>query len=288
MNASDSIAVISHQPESIWRYANPWRFVLQFVRLRNLVWQFTLREVQARYRGSYLGIVWAFITPFLMLIVYTFVFSVIFKARWQRSGAESVVGFALTLFSGLIAFNMFSDCATRAPTLIAGNPNYVKKVVFPLEVLPVSVVASALIHSLISLSIVVIGMLVTSGKLYWTTLYLPLVYLPLIAFTLGVSWLLASLGVFIRDIRNFVDVLVRFLFFLTPIFYPLSAVPTTLRPLFGLNPLAAIVENFRRVVIWGQLPDWPWLGIVTLFSGVMMLGGYMWFMKIKRAFADVI
>jgi lipopolysaccharide transport system permease protein len=288
MNARDSIAVISHQPESIWQYANPWRLVLHVVKLRSLIWQFTLREVQARYRGSYLGIVWAFATPLLMLIVYTFVFSVIFKARWQSSGAESVMDFALTLFSGLIAFNMFSDCATRAPTLIGSNPNYVKKVVFPLEVLPLSVVASALIHSLISVSIVVVGMLVSSGKLYWTTLYLPLVYLPLIAFTLGVSWLLASLGVFIRDIRNFVDVIVRLLFFLTPIFYPMSAVPAALHPLYGLNPLVTIVENFRRVVIWGLSPDWLWLGSVTLFSGLMMLGSYMWFMKMKRAFADVI
>jgi lipopolysaccharide transport system permease protein len=288
MNARDSVAVISHQPESIWRYASPWRLIVHLIECRELIWQFTLREVQGRYRGSYLGIVWTFATPLLMLIVYTFVFSVIFKPRWGGAGSGSFMDFALTLFSGLIAFNVFSECITRAPRLIVGQPNYVKKVVFPLEVLPLSVVGAALIHSLFSLSVVLVAMLISSGKLQWTILYLPLVYLPLSAFTLGVSWLLASLGVFIRDIRNFVDVLVRFLFFLTPIFYPMSAVPASLRPLFGLNPLASIVENFRRVVVWGQPPDWPWLGIVTLFSGLMMLGGYMWFMKMKRAFADVI
>jgi lipopolysaccharide transport system permease protein len=288
MNVRNSAVVISHEPESIWRYAHPWRLVLHFVERRELIRQFTLREVQGRYRGSYLGILWALITPLLTLAVYTFVFSVIFKAQWKGAESEGFMGFALTMFSGLIAFNVFSECATKAPTLVVGNPNYVQKVVFPLEILPVSVVGSALIHSLISLGIVLVGLLISSGKLHWTLLYLPLVYLPLVAFTLGVSWFLASLGVFVRDVRNFVGVIVQLLFFLTAIFYPLSAVPAAVRPLFQLNPLATIVENFRRVVIWGLTPDWLWLGGVTLFSGLVMLGGYMWFMKIKRAFADVI
>ena len=196
--------------------------------------------------------------------------------------------FALTLFSGLIAFNVFSECATRAPTLIVSQPSYVKKVVFPLEILPVSVLGSVFIHSLMSLGIVLIGLLISSGKLHWTLLYLPLVYLPLMALTLGVSWLLASVGVFIRDIGNFIGIMIQFLFFLTPIVYPISAVPAALQPLFWLNPVAVIVENFRRVVMWGLPPDWLWLGVVTLISGLVMLCGYMWFMKIKRAFANVI
>ena len=288
MSVKNSTVVITHKPESIWRYAHPWRFVLHFAERRGLIWQFILREVQQRYRGSYLGILWAMITPLLTLVIYTFVFSVIFKARWRGSESESFMDFALTLFSGLLAFNVFSECATRAPRLIVGNPNYVKKVVFPLEILAVSVVGSAFIHSLISLGLVLAGLLISSGKLHWTLLYLPLVYLPLVAFTLGVSWLLASLGVFVRDVHNFVGVAVQLLFFLTDIFYPISAVPAALQPLFWLNPLAVIVENFRRVVIWGLPPDWLWLGVVTLLSGLVMLGGYMWFMKIKRAFADVI
>jgi lipopolysaccharide transport system permease protein len=288
MSVKNSTVFISHKPESIWQYANPWRLVLHFVNRRDLLWQFILREVQGRYRGSYLGILWTLITPILMLTVYTFVFSVIFKVRWAGSEAESVMDFALTLFSGLIAFNVFSQCATQAPMLIVSNPNYVKKVVFPLEILPVSVVGSAFIHSLISLGIVLAGLLISSGKLPWTLLYLPLVYLPLMALTLGMSWLLASVGVFIRDIGNFIGVIIQFLFFLTPVFYPISAVPGTMQPLLRLNPLATIVEDFRRVVVWGLPPDWPWLGVVTLISGLVMLGGYMWFMKIKRAFADVI
>jgi lipopolysaccharide transport system permease protein len=288
MGVRNSAIIISHQPESIWDYANPWRLVLHFVKLRNLIWQFTLRELQARYRGSYLGILWALITPLMRLTVYTFVFAVIFNRRWAGSKSEGFLDFALILFSGMVAFSVFSECATQVTMLVVSNPNYVKKVVFPLEILPVSVVGSAFIHSLISLSIVLVGLLISSGKLNWTLVYLPLVYLPLIALTLGLSWLLASLGVFIRDARNFVSVVVQLLFFLTPIVYPISAVPVAARPLFRLNPLTTIVEDFRRVVIWGMPPDWLWLGVVTLVSALVMLGGYMWFMKIKRAFADVI
>lgn len=287
MSVNNSV-VMSHRPKSIWQYASPWRLFLHFVECRELLWQFTLREVQGRYRGSYLGILWALLTPLLTLMVYTFVFSVILRARWQGSGSQSLMDFALMLFTGLIAFHVFSECATRAPTLIVSNSNYVKKVVFPLEILAVSVVGSALIHSLISLGLVLVGLLISSGKLHWTLLYLPLVYLPLTAFTLGVSWFLASLGVFIRDIGNFVGVIMQFLFFLTPVVYPISAVPEAIQPVLKLNPLAVIVEDFRRVVMWGLPPDWAWLGVMTLISGLVMLGGYMWFMKSKRAFADVI
>ena len=288
MSIKDSAVVISHKPESIWRYAHPWRLVLHFVERRELIWQFTLREVQGRYRGSYLGILWTLITPLMRLIVYTFVFSVIFKRGWAGSEPESFMDFALILFSGMVPFGVFSECVLRAPSLIISNRTYVKKVVFPLEILPVSAVGSALVHSLTSLGIVLAGLLISSGKLHWTLLYLPLVYLPLTAFTLGVSWLLASLGVFIRDIGNFVGVVVQLLFFLTPILYPVSAAPKAVRPLLRLNPLSTIVEDFRGAVVWGMTPDWLWLGGVTLVSGLVMLGGYMWFMKIKRAFADVI
>lgn len=288
MAIKNSTLVVSQRPDGIWQYANPWRLVLNLASHRDLLWQFTKREVQGRYRGSYLGILWAFITPLMQLLVYTFVFSVIFKARWGGSESESFMDFALILFTGLTAFNVFSECTNRAPTLILNNPNYVKKVVFPLEILPVSILGSSLIHSLLGLAIVLAGLLISRGGWPWTLLYLPLVYLPLIAFTLGVSWLLSSLGVFVRDIRDFVRVVIQILFFLTAIFYPITAVPEAIRPLFWLNPLAIIVENFRRVVIWGLPPDWPWLGGVFLVSGLAMLGGYMWFMKIKRAFADVI
>jgi lipopolysaccharide transport system permease protein len=282
------LTIITPHPVSAWQYLQPLKMIHNLWTRRYLIWQFTLREVQYRYRGSYLGVLWSLITPLLMLLVYTFVFSVIFRVRWTDSASESFMDFALILFSGLIAFNVFSECITRAPLLIVGTPNYVKKVVFPLEILPVSVLGSAMFHSFVSLGIVLAGLLISSGRLHWTLLYLPLAYLPLIALTLGLSWLLASLGVFIRDIGNFIGIAIQLLFFLTPIIYPISAVPEVVRPIFQLNPLTVIVENFRRVVMWGLSPDWPWLGGMTLISGLIMLGGYMWFMKIKRAFADVI
>jgi lipopolysaccharide transport system permease protein len=283
-----SATLISSRPESIWRYADPLAMTRHLWSQRNLLRQFTMREVKGRYRGSYLGMLWAFITPFLTLSVYTFVFSGIFGARWGHSESETFMDFALTLFSGMIAFNVFSDCASRSPALITTNSNYVKRVVFPLEILPLSLLGSAVIHSAMSLVIVLVGLLISSGRLHWTLVYLPLLYVPLSALTLGVSWVLASVGVFIRDVRNFIEVIVMLLFFLSAVIFPVSAFPGAVQPVLQLNPLVVIVDGFRRVVVWGEPPDWPWLAGVTIFSGLVMLVGYMWFMKIKRAFADVV
>jgi lipopolysaccharide transport system permease protein len=160
--------------------------------------------------------------------------------------------------------------------------------VFPLEILPVSALGAALINSSFGLVIVLVGLLLSSGSLHWTLIYLPLVYLPLVALTLGLSWLLASLGVFIRDIGNFIGTAVQLLFFLTPIVYPISAVPQFMQPVLQLNPLTVVVEEFRRVALWGTAPDWPWLGGATLLSLLVMVGGYMGFMRSKQAFADVL
>jgi lipopolysaccharide transport system permease protein len=192
------------------------------------------------------------------------------------------------MFCGMIAYNLFSDAAGRSPELIVGYPNYVKKVVFPLEILPVSVLGSAAIHSLLSLAIALAGILLATGRIHWTLVYLPLMYLPLLLLTLGASWILASLGVFVRDIGNLIGVAMQLLFFLTPISYPSSMVPARLRPWLALNPLASIVENFRRVMMWGLPPHWPSFLAVTLFSALVMFGGYVWFMRLKRAFADVV
>jgi lipopolysaccharide transport system permease protein len=284
---SSTIAV-SHQWKNGWQYAHPLYFARQFVAYREIIWQFTRRQVQERYRSSYLGILWTLITPLLSLLIYTFVFSVIFKSRWTNVGSGGVTDAALIIFSGIVVFNVFADCVTHAPTLVIRNPNYVKKVVFPLEILPVSALGAALINSSFGLVIVLAGLLMSSGSLHWTLIYLPLVYLPLAAFTLGLSWLLASLGVFIRDIGNFIGTAVQLLFFLTPIVYPLSAVPQSLQIVLRLNPLTAIVEDFRRVALWGMAPDWPWLGEALLLACLVMFGGYMWFMRSKQAFADVL
>jgi lipopolysaccharide transport system permease protein len=283
-----SLTIVSSRPEDARHYANPLVMIRNLWGQRDLVRQFALREVMGRYKGSYLGILWSLLTPLLMLAIYTFVFAVVFNVRWGTSPSESRAEFALTLFCGLIAFNVFSECLGRAPGLVVSNPNYVKKVVFPLEILPLGVLGSALVHSLISLAILCLGLLAFVGTLPWTLIYLPLVYLPLVGLSLGVSWLVASLGVFIRDLGNFVGLALQALFFMTPIIYPISAVPEALQPVLRLNPLSSVVEDFRRVIMWGQSPDWPWWGAVTLLSGLAVVAGYVWFMKTKRAFADVI
>ncbi|MDM8527702.1 ABC transporter permease [Anaerolineales bacterium HSG24] len=255
---------------------------------RALIHQFTKRQVAERYKGSYLGLIWSFVTPLVMLLVYTFVFSVIFQARWSHTITGSYAEFALTLFTGLIAFNLFSETVIIAPTLIINNPNFVKRVVFPLEILPVSSLGSALVNSGISLIILLAGTIIVLNQLAWTIIFLPFVYLPLVLLVLGLSWFLASLGVFIRDIGHLLNVLMQMLFFLTPIFYPISAVPESIQFILYLNPLTFIVTHFRRVILWQQLPDWGQLFIITGASLLICLLGYSWFMRSKKTFADIV
>jgi lipopolysaccharide transport system permease protein len=271
-----------------YRYLNPVGPFYNLYLNRDLLRQFTRREIEGRYRGSYLGIVWSMILPLMMLAIYTFVFSVIFKARWQTDVETGQGEFALTLFAGLIAFNIFSECMNRAPSLITGNTNYVKRVVFPLEILPASALGAALFHSLISVAILVVATLLIMGTISATIVLLPLAMLPLIGLCLGLGWFLASLGVYVRDTAYAIGIVTQVLFFMSAIFYPISAVPEALQPIMYLNPLTTIVESFRRVLIWNQPLDWlPWL-TVTLISGAMLLLGYTWFMKTKSGFADVI
>ena len=271
-----------------YRYLNPVGPFYNLYLHRDLLGQFVRREIEGRYRGSYLGIVWSMIQPLLMLLIYTLVFSVIFKARWQTGSNSSTGEFAVTLFAGLIAFNVFSECMTRAPTLIIVNPNYVKRVVFPLEILPVTTLGSALFHSLISVAILIIATLLIMGSVSAAMVLLPLAAIPLIGLCLGLGWFLSSLGVYVRDTAYAIGIVVQVLFFMSAIFYPVSAVPQALQPIMYLNPLTTVVESFRRTLIWNQPPDWgPWL-IVTIVAGLVTLLGYTWFMKTKSGFADVI
>jgi lipopolysaccharide transport system permease protein len=267
---------------------NPLTLADNLWRNRDLIRQFTRREIQGRYRGSFLGLFWSFINPLALLLIYTFVFGVIFKSRWPQSTNNTLGAFAVTLFCGLTAFNIFSETVNRAPGLIVGVPNYVKKVIFPLEILPVSTLGASLFHAGVSLLILLAASVVINGTLHWTVVLLPLVAVPLVFLTLGVAWFLASLGVFIRDIGYAIGLVVQVLFFLTPIFYPLDAVPPAFRPLILVNPLAPVAENFRRVIMWGDLPSWRGLALWILITGAAMVLGYAWFMKTKKAFADVI
>lgn len=256
---------------------------------RSLIAQMTRREVLGRYQGSALGLAWSFFNPVFMLAVYTFVFSEIFGARWGGAGAqESKTQFAVILFAGMIVQGLFAELLNRAPGLVLSNVNYVKKVVFPLEILPVIGMGTALFHALVSLGVLLLAFFLFNGFLHATALLAPLVLLPLVVLTLGLSWLLASLGVFLRDVGQLVGVVTTVLLFMSPVFYPVSAVPERFRALIMANPLTFIIEQLRAVLIWGQWPDWGGLGIYALVALAVAWAGFAWFQKTRRGFADVL
>ncbi len=257
-------------------------------RNRQLIAQMTKREVVGRYKGSAMGLAWSFFNPVFMLTVYTFVFSEVFKSRWGVGGEESKTQFAVVLFVGMIVHGLFAEVLNRAPALILSNVNYVKKVVFPLEILPVIAMGAALFHSLISLGVLLAAFVLFNGYLHWTAVFTPLVLLPLIMLTLGLSWMLASLGVFLRDVGQTIGIITTVLMFLSPVFYPVSAVPEKFRQFIMANPLTFIIEQAREVLIWGHLPNWMALGIYTLVATVVAWVGYAWFQKTRKGFADVL
>ena len=257
-------------------------------RNRQLIVQMTKREVVGRYKGSALGLVWSFLNPVFMLAVYTFVFSVVFKARWGVGGEESKTQFAVVLFVGMIVHGFFAEVLNRAPGLILGNVNYVKKVVFPLEILPVISMGAALFHSLISLGVLLIAFVLFNGYLHWTAVFTPLVVLPLVILTLGLAWMLASLGVFLRDVGQTIGIITMVMMFIAPVFYPITALPEEMRPWIMANPLTFIIEQAQEVLIWGRLPNWTGLGIYTLVATAVAWAGYAWFQKTRKGFADVL
>jgi lipopolysaccharide transport system permease protein len=256
-------------------------------RHRHLLWQLTRREIAARYRGSLLGFLWSFLIPVLMLAVYTFVFSVAFQARWPGA-TTSRTEFALILFSGLVVFTLFTEPLIRSPNLIVAQPNYVKKIVFPLEILPCVAVAAAMFNAAVGFAILVLASMVLHGGLPWTAMLVPLVLLPLVPLCLGLSWLLAALGVFVRDISPLVGLLTQVLLFMTPVFYPLAAIPQPYRRIVGLNPLAVAVEQVRGLVFYGRAPDWPALAVVTAAGLAAGWLGLAFFQRTRSAFANVL
>lgn len=255
---------------------------------RDLTWQFIQREVEGRYRGSFLGIFWSLARPLFLLGVYTYLFGVIFKSRWPEQRSDALGEFALILFAGLITFELFSECVVRAPTTIVSIPNYVKKVVFPLEIMPLVNLGAALFHFAVGLAVLLVGWLLTGGGLQWTVVFLPLVLLPLVLLTLGVSWVLASLGVYLRDVGQLIGLLVQALFFFTPIFYTIDSVPEPMRSLMGFNPLAPVITHMRDILLFGRLPDFGALALSTLVGALVAIGGYVWFAVTRRGFADVL
>lgn len=265
----------------------PMEMVGSLWRNRGLIRALVKREVVGRYRGSFMGILWSFFNPVFMLAVYTFVFSVVFKARWS-GGSESKTEFALILFAGLIVFNLFAECINRAPGLILANVNYVKKVVFPLEILSWVALGSALFHGTVSLGVWLLAYSILFGIPHATMLLLPLIVLPLALFILGVSWGLASLGVYLRDVSQFISIVTTILMFLSPIFYPATALPEEYRGLMFLNPLTPAIEQTRDLLFWGKSPDFVMLLIYLLASATVAWLGFAWFQKTRKGFADVL
>jgi lipopolysaccharide transport system permease protein len=283
----------SHSPTSINPHAtHPTSLVAlgkSLWRNRQLIVQMTKRDVLGRYKGSAMGVAWSFLNPVFMLVVYTFVFSEIFKIRWGGIGGDdSKTQFALVLFVGMISLSLFSEVLNRAPGLILANVNYVKKVVFPLEILPVISMGAALFHSFISLGVLIAAFSLFNGYLHWTAVFIPLVLLPLVILTLGLSWMMASLGVYLRDVGQTIGIIITVLMFLSPVFYPVTAVPERFRAFIMANPLTFIIEQARDVLIWGRIPNWLGLGIYSLSAVFVAWAGYAWFQKTRKGFADVL
>jgi len=246
------------------------------------------REVQQRYRGSQFGFLWAFFLPIMMLLVYTFVFSLVLRVRWGIEG-QGDIAFGLILFSGLMLHSLMAETINTSVGLISGNSQFVKKVVFPLEILSFVTLANALFHMLLSLLILIVIFVLTGNSLHWTILYLPIVLAPFIVFLLGISWFVSVIGLYSRDLSQVTGVMMTMMLFLGPILYPFANVPDVIKPyVLWLNPLTIIVEQFRAVLLFGQQPNWPQLGIYSIGAIMMLAAGVALFKRTRDGFADVI
>ena len=255
-------------------------------RHRSLVFELTRREFAGRYRGSFGGLIWSFVQPLFLLTVYTVAFGVILKARWGVSGGTGE--YALMLFAGLIVFNAFAECLNRAPSLITDNPNFVKKVVFPLEVLPWVMALTALLHALIGVGVWLVGYTVLFGLPNPSVILFPMVLLSFFPVLLGIGWLLAALGVMVRDIHLLTGLLAHTLLFLTPIFYSVDMAPPSLQKLLMLNPLTLIVEQFRLVLFAGRAPEAPGLTLYFALSVLFAWVSLVLFRRLRPTFADMV
>jgi lipopolysaccharide transport system permease protein len=266
---------------------SPAEMFRTFLKNRALIFSLTERQVHGRYRGSFMDSLWPFLNPLIMLGIYTFVFSVVFKARWNL-GSDSKVEFALVLYLGLIIFNIFSDCINSATTIVLLNSNYVKRVVFPLEILPIVVIGNALFYAFINLTIWIIVYIAAIGLPPPSIIFLPVIILPFIFFTLGISWFLAAIGVYVRDISQVISLLTTALMFLSPVFYPIDLIPAPYQFLFMLNPLTPVIEQMRNIFMWGLWPNWNSQVLWAFASFIVAWLGFAIFQKLRKGFADVI
>ena len=268
--------------------AGPASLVASLFNHRELIAQMARREVSARYRGSVLGWFWALLTPVMLLSLYTFVFSVVFEARWGADASAGRSRFAVFAFVGMLVHGLLAESMVRAPSLVLANPSYVKKVVFPLEILPLVALSASIFHAAAGFGVLALAMLVLDGALPWTWVFLPLTVLPVLLFALGLSWFLASTGVYVRDIAHPIGLLATVLLFASPVFFPASAVPMPWRDWLLLNPLSLVIEQTRAVLLQGSPPDAGVLAIQLLVGGLVAWLGYFWFQRTRRGFANVV
>lgn len=275
-------------PEKKLSLLNPLLLFTIALQHRTLLWRLARRQVAARYRGSALGYFWSLSHPLLMLAVYTFVFGVVFKARWGTEPGGGSGGFAVIMFCGMAVFNIFSETVNSSAHCIIGNPNLVKKVIFPLEILPMVQLLAAAILGTVWFILVLAGSCALGMWPSWTALLLPLLLGPLMLCALGAAYLVSATTVYVRDMPHLVGIGLQVLFFLTPIFYPETLVPERLRFVLQCNPLTALVSQTREILLFGRLPDWQTCALLWLLSLCICQLGLAWFLKTKKGFADVL
>lgn len=263
---------------------NPLRILLDVWRHRYLLGQLIKRDVLLRYRGAMFGVLWIFLSPLLMLAIFAFIFGQVFQTRWPQQ--DSGLPFWLLLYSGLITFNIFAETLSRAPAAVRGHPNFVKKIIFPVHILPVVPLGAALVHAIFNFLILVVA-LIWVGDFHGQILLFPVLLLPVLLLALGVSWFVAAWGVFIKDMTQIVPMFVQILLFLSPVFYPMSAVPDILRPIYQFNPLGIVIEAARTAII-GQPVDWSTWSLALCFSLGISVVGYAFFQNSRDEFADAL
>ena len=254
---------------------------------RSLLFALTKRDILGRYRGASFGLLWSLISPFLMLIVYTIAFGYIMRAKWPGAG-ESNADFAVLVYLGLLAHGFLAECMTRAPGLIVGNPNFVKKVVFPLEILPAMVVLSALFHALMNFAVYVLLSWVLISRFEWSTFLAPLMLIPLAFVGLAIAYLFSSMAVFFRDLSQMVGVMATAMLFLSSAIVPVEALPKNYQFVFALNPLTFIIDQMRAVAFWGRSPDWSGLALYSVLAFIALIVSYALFQRVRGGFADVV
>jgi len=264
---------------------NIWRPLLELPRRRELILSLAKRDLLTRYKGSVLGLVWAVITPVVMIAIFTFIFAGIFGARFGSTSSHW--DYALYLFCGLVPWTMFQDTLQQSATSIVNHANLVKRVVFPLETLPVAQACSALGNQLFATIALLLAVIIIQHRLPLTAVWFPVVLLPQLLLTIGAAWLLASLGVFLRDLGQTIGIITTVLLFLSPVFYPSSALPKAYLNWLLLNPLTFFIEEARNVLIWGRTPDWGGWVMAYLTSLAIAWLGFAWFQKTRKGFADV-